>query len=281
MTSDPVPAWIERGKQTTRPPIVMLHGIGGGKMQWAAQVELLTDAGWRAIAWDMPGYGESAMPGAEYTFSALAAGLRRLLDALAIERAIVVGHSMGGMVALEAYAQFPERFAGLVLACTSAAFGGTSGEFQRRFVADRLAPLDAGLGMPGMAAQQVPRMMARDAPTSAREAAISIMGAVPEPTYRTALRALATFDRRDVLGLIDVPTLVLAAADDVQAPPEVMEKMASRIVGAEFEVLTGCGHLANIEQPAAFAAAVAGFGLRCAVPRVPRDAQLSGVESGR
>ena len=56
-----------------------------------------------------------------------------------------------------------------------------------------------------------------------------------------------------------MPTLVLAAAEDEQAPPPVMEKMASRIAGAECEVLPECGHLANMERPAAFGQAVLAF----------------------
>lgn len=262
MIAGPVPAWIgEDGAigHAARPPIVMLHGIGGGKAQWAPQLDLLALHGWRAIAWDMPGYGESALPAGDYTFAALAASLTRLLDALAIERAMVLGHSMGGMVALETYAQAPERFAGLVLACTSAAFGNSDGDWQRQFVAERLAPLDAGLGMVEMAARQVPRMLPDSAPDNARERAIAIMSAVPEATYRAALRCLVTFDRRDVLPQISVPTLVVAAAEDGQAPPPVMEKMAGRIAGAEFEVLVGCGHLANLEQPAAFGGLVMEF----------------------
>jgi pimeloyl-ACP methyl ester carboxylesterase len=257
------PAWIERKPDgvplSRRLPIVLLHGIGGGKAQWAPQLDALSAAGWHAIAWDMPGYGESALPDAPYTFETLAAALIRLLDALGAAHAIVVGHSMGGMVALQASAQFPERIGALVLSCTSAAFGSPDGAFQRQFVEDRLAPLDAGRGMAAVAAQQVPRMMSPSASQPAREQAMAIMSAVPEPTYRAALRCLVTFDRRDALALIGVPTLVLAATADPVSPPAVMERMAGRIAGAEFDVLGDCGHLANLERPEAFSAALLDF----------------------
>ena len=265
MSALPVPAWIgEDGAlgQPRRPAVVLLHGIGGGKAQWAPQLDLLALHGWRAIAWDMPGYGESELPDGGYTFAMLGASLLRMLDALELEQAILVGHSMGGMVALEALAQAPLRCAGLVLACTSAAFGRADGEWQRRFVDDRLLPLDAGLGMVGVAEWQVPRMMSAGAPEAALQRAkraIAIMSAVPETTYRAALACLVTFDRREVLPLIVVPTLALAAADDAQAPPAVMEKMASKIAGAEFALLPACGHLANIERPAEFGAVLLDF----------------------
>ena len=244
---------------STRPVIVLLHGIGGGKAQWTAQLDLLALHGWRAIAWDMPGYGDSAPLPGDTTFAGLAASLIRLLDSLAIERVIFVGHSMGGMVALETVAMAPERCAGLVLACTSAAFGRADGEWQRGFVADRLLPLDAGLGMTAVAGQQVPRMMSASAPDAARQQAMAIMSAVPETTYRAALHCLVTFDRRSILPRIAVPTLAIAASEDAQAPPPVMEKMAGRIAGAEFALLANCGHLANLERPAEFGATILDF----------------------
>ena len=262
MSELPIPAWTgEDGAlgHASRPAIALLHGIGGGKAQWTPQLDLLALHGWRAIAWDMPGYGESEMPDGDYTFAMLGASLIRMLDALGLERAILGGHSMGGMVALEAFAQAPERCAGLILACTSAAFGRADGDWQRQFVVDRLLPLDAGLGMIGVAERQVPRMMSATASEAALQRAIAIMSAVPEPTYRAALSCLVTFDRRAVLPMIGVPTLAIAAAGDTQAPPSVIEKMAGRIAGAEFVLLPDSAHLANIEQPAEFGAAILEF----------------------
>ena len=78
------------------------------------------------------------------------------------------------------------------------------------------------------------------------------MGGVPEATYRAALRSLVTFDRRDVLPRIAVPTAVVAAEEDAQAPSAVMQRMAGRISGAESEILPACGHVPNLERPAEF-----------------------------
>ncbi len=262
MSALPVPASIgEDGAlgNATRPAVVFLHGIGGGKEIWSPQLDLLALHGWRALAWDMPGYGDSAMPEGEYTFAMLGASLIALLDSLQLQQAILAGHSMGGMVALEAFAQAPERCAGLILACTSAAFGRTDGDWQRQFIDERKLPLDAGLGMIGVAERQVPRMMSATAPEGTAQRAIAIMSAVPEATYRAALDCLVTFDRRSTLPAIRVPVLALAAANDAQAPPTVMEKMASKITGAEFTVLPDCGHLANVEKPAEFGAAILDF----------------------
>ena len=85
------------------------------------------------------------------------------------------------------------------------------------------------------------------------------MAAVPEATYRTALQAIAAFDRRAALPPIAVPTLCLAGEHDRTAPPEVLQRMAQHIPGAHYQCLADAGHIANIEQPAAFHAALLAF----------------------
>ena len=95
------------------PPLVFLHGIGGAARAWHGQLDFFKHR-YRAIAWDMPGYGDSP-PLEPMTFPALADSLVALLDARSIERAVVVGHSMGGMVAQELVARMPDRVAALVL----------------------------------------------------------------------------------------------------------------------------------------------------------------------
>ena len=239
-------------------PVLLLHGIGGGRRIWRDALAALADAGFDAIAVDLPGYGDSARHRAG-GIDTMAQAVWGHLDALGLPRAALVGHSMGGMVAQELALQAPERVAALVLACTSPAFGRADGDWQARFVAERLAPLDAGLGMAGLAAALVPPMLSPDADAGARALAQSVMAAVPESTYRTVLAAIVAFDRRAALPRIAVPTLCLAGADDRTAPPRVLQGMAERIPGAAFVTLAGSGHVVNVEQPRAFADAVIAF----------------------
>lgn len=239
-------------------PVLLLHGIGGGRAIWRGCVDALAAAGFDAIAVDLPGYGGSAgLPAGG--IAPMAAAVVALMDTLALPRAVVLGHSMGGMVAQELVATAPGRVAGLVLACTSPAFGKADGDWQARFVAERLAPLDAGLGMPGLAATLVPPMISPGADDGAAEAARAVMAAVPEATYRTVLAAIVAFDRRAALPAIAVPTLCLAGEHDRTAPPHVLQGMAQRIPGAAFACIANAGHIANVEQPQAFQAAVIGF----------------------
>ncbi|MDW8468868.1 MAG: alpha/beta fold hydrolase [Burkholderiales bacterium] len=214
--------------------------------------------GYPAHAWDQPGYGTS--PTVEpYDFEQVSAALRRLIDALGRDPVVLVGHSMGGMVAQEAYVRFPERIKALVLCFTSPAFAGADTAFAREFVAARLAPLEAGQSMAEIAARLLPTMRGRKSDPAGLALAERVMAAVPPETYRKAVRMLATFDRRRELAAIRVPTLLVAGSDDRTAPPSVMEKMARQIPGAEFVLLDGCGHLGPMDQPEAFNSALADF----------------------
>jgi 3-oxoadipate enol-lactonase len=163
------------------------------------------------------------------------------------------------MVAQELAATQPERLRSLTLSGTSAAFGRADGAWQQTFVAERLAPLDRGLTLADLAPELLRGLLGADPDPDGVRQAIASMGRVPEATYRAAVRCIVTFDRRAALDEIVVPTLLLAGERDPVAPPAMMARMAARIPGARFMVLPGAGHLANLERPAAFNEALAGF----------------------
>jgi 3-oxoadipate enol-lactonase len=264
--------------------LLLLHGIGGGRHAWGdAKAGIgpppgrsqggpapsggserggigaaLRDAGFDVMALDLPGYGASPLVD-PLTIGAMARAALACIDWAGDERAIVLGHSMGGMVAQEMAVLAPQRIAALVLSGTSAAFGKPGGDWQQRFLAERLKPLNDGLGMARLASQLVPAMCAPHAPAAAIATATRVMAAVPEPTYRAALRALMGFDRRDNLERLKMPVLLLAGELDPNAPPPVMQGMAQRIEGADYRCLPGVGHLANIEAPQPFVDAVVTF----------------------
>ena len=274
--------------------VLMLHGIGGGHLAFAPQVETLGEVGYRAVAWDMPGYGHSA-PIEPYTFKGLAEACIRLIDALVGERddpaqgrpkpdqppdpaktgalprsgaatraaaerggsVVLVGHSMGGMVAQEVIARRPDRISKLVLCGTSAAFGkrndGRDAEaWARQFIGQRTAPLDAGQSMADMAAKLVPQMVGPGSLPEGVRLAEQCMARVPAATYRRALECLVTFDRQAALAHIGVPTLLIGGEFDRVAAPSVMKRMAQQIPNARYVEMAGIGHLMNLEAPDEF-----------------------------
>lgn len=237
--------------------ILFLHGLGGDRTSFDPQIGAFGPR-FRHLAWDMPGYGDSP-PLPEMTFAALAQAALRLLDAAGAARAHLVGHSLGGMVAQEIAIAAPERVASLVLSATSPAFGPPGGDWQKRFLAERLAPLERGLTPADLAAEVIAGLVGEGADAAGVRAAVAAMGRVAPATYRAALRCLVAFDRRDSLAAIAAPALVLAGARDALAPPAMMARMAARIPGARFATIAGAGHLANLERPAAFNAALGAF----------------------
>ena len=245
------------------PTVLMLHGIGGGHLAFAPQVESFAARGYRAVAWDMPGYGLSA-PIEPYTFKGLAQSSIALIEALleADEQrggVILLGHSMGGMVAQEVVARRPELVNRLILCGTSPSFGQPDGDWQRDFIARRTAPLAAGQTMADLAQALVPQMIGPGALPEGVQLAVHCMSQINPSTYRRALEALVTFDRRANLARIHVPTLLLAGEHDRNAPPAVMKKMAGQIAASRYAEMPGIGHLQNLEAPEAFDGLVLDF----------------------
>jgi 3-oxoadipate enol-lactonase len=245
------------------PTVLMLHGIGGGHVAFAPQVETLAAAGYRAVAWDMPGYGHSA-PIEPYTFKGLAQSCIDLIDALQCAHVVLLGHSMGGMVAQEVVARRPDRVSRLVLCGTSAAFGkrtdGRSADaWAQQFIAQRTAPLDAGQSMAEVAQRLVPQMVGPGSLPEGLRLAEHCMAGVPAATYRRALDCLVTFDRQAALSAIGVPTLLIGGEFDRVAAPAVMKQMAELIPDARYAELKGIGHLMNLEAPDDFDALLLDF----------------------
>jgi 3-oxoadipate enol-lactonase len=234
--------------------VLLLHGVGGGRESWGDAISgtgrAIAEAGFRAVAADLPGYGDST-PVHPYDLRRMAEAVRALIDWLGPAPVALVGHSMGGMVAQELMAWSPQRVAALVLTGTSPAFGRRDGRWQQEFLAQRLAPLDAGLGMAKLAPGLAAGMAAPRAPHDAVARAALLMAGVPEATYRKALAAIAGFDRREALADLRLPVLCIAGEEDRNAPPAVMQQMAARIAGAEYVCLPGVGHLSHMEAPQA------------------------------
>ncbi len=237
--------------------VLFLHGVGGGAASWRPQIARFSKD-YCAAAWNMPGYGKSILTGG-MSFPALAASLAALLDARGWDRVHLVGHSMGGMVAQEFAVTRQDRLRSLTLSATSPAFGRPDGDFQKKFVEARLAPLTNGATMADLGRELVETMMSAGADPAGRRLACECMASVPAETYRAAVECIVTFERRANLPDIRVPTLVLAGETDTNAPAPMMARMAEKIPGSRYVCLPGLGHLANLEDPAAFDAVLGEF----------------------
>jgi 3-oxoadipate enol-lactonase len=163
------------------------------------------------------------------------------------------------MIVQQLLAERPEAARAAVLAQTSPAFGRPEGEWQRDFIAARLGPLDRGETMPDLAPRLVAELVGDGPDPDGLALARACMAAVPEASYRAMMLALVGFDLRAALPGIAVPALVLAGSKDANAPAAMMARMAERIPGARYACLDGVGHLAPLERPEEFNAALDRF----------------------
>lgn len=238
--------------------VVLLHGAFGAKEYWRAQMAALAAAGYRVLAWDAPGYGLSPLPD-DFSIDLCARRLAALLQAEGGQRNVLVGHSMGGMIAQCAWRHARPLIHGYVLSATSAAFGRPDGDWQRDFVRQRVAPLDAGRSIADYSPGMLRAMMAEGAQGSVVDLVIATVATMSAATFRAAIEVIVGYEGRALLPTIDVPTLCIAGEHDSTAPADVMRKMAQKIPGAEFEVLRGAGHFGWAEQPDQFNERLLGF----------------------
>jgi 3-oxoadipate enol-lactonase len=238
-------------------PLVFLHGIGGAARGWRGQLATFGDR-YRAVAWDMPGYGGSS-PLPSVSIATLADALQDFLDQLGATKPVLVGHSIGGMIVQQWLVKHPNAASAVVLAQTSPAFGKADGDWQKSFIDARLGPLDRGETMVSLAPILVKELVGNNPDASGMALARDCMANVPEASYRASMLALLGFDRRQALKDIKVPTLVLSGSKDKNAPAPMMAKMASFIPSASYVELGGVGHLVNLERPTAFNAALEQF----------------------
>ncbi len=248
---------FEQAGPADGPPLVFLHGIGGAARAFRPQLKAF-GARFRAIAWDMPGYGGSA-PLAQTSIATLTAALRDFLAAVDAPRPILVGHSIGGMIVQQFLSESPQGAAAVVLAQTSPAFGKPDGDWQKAFIDARVGPLDRGETMASLAPKLVADLVGDDPDPEGLALARDCMASVPEATYRAVMHALLGFDQRAALAQIAVPALVLSGTRDTNAPAPMMAKMAGFIPGARYVALDRVGHLAGLERPHAFNTALEEF----------------------
>jgi 3-oxoadipate enol-lactonase len=239
------------------PPLVFLHGIGGAARSWRGQLDFFKGR-YRAIAWDMPGYGGSAALPA-VSIATLADALRDFLQQAGATKPVIVGHSIGGMIVQQLLTKSPDIARAVVLAQTSPAFGKADGDWQKSFIDARLGPLDRGETMLSLVPSLVKDLVGDEPDPAGLELARDCMASVPEATYRASMLALLGFDQREALRKIAVPTLVLSGSKDNNAPAPMMAKMASYIPSATYVEIEGVGHLVNLERPKTFNAALDQF----------------------
>lgn len=227
------------------PAVVFIHGFPLDRTIWRHQLDTLT--GFRRIAYDLRGLGQSDAPDLGYSMATYADDLAGLLDALGEDRVVLCGLSMGGYVAFEFLRRYRERVRGLILMGTRAE--GDSAEGRR--ARDGLVAKVREQGSMAAAEAMLPRFFTSAVPADIIEAVRSMVLGAPVPGIVGALTAMR--DRPDstsLLGtLIGIPALVVVGQEDVITPPAVAQSMAQLLPESRLVEIPGSGHLPCIEQP--------------------------------
>ncbi len=228
--------------------VLLLHAFPLHSGMWSRQIEAL-GATHRVIAPDYRGLGGTGGSPEPSTMALLAGDVRALLGHLRIERAAVVGLSMGGYLALELWRQAPGLFTGLALCDTKAGADTAEGAAGR----EAFARSALTQGLHWVAEQMVPRLL-KPSPDAAAVAEVrTLIGGGTPVGVAAAQRGMALRpDSGPTLGTITCPALVVVGEEDGLTPPPEAERLAAGIRGARLARVQGAGHLPNIEQPAAF-----------------------------
>jgi pimeloyl-ACP methyl ester carboxylesterase len=275
------------------PVLLLLHGIGDSSEAWAPLMPALGEH-FTVVAPDLLGHGSSDKPRADYSVAAYANGVRDLMDVLGIERATVVGHSLGGGVAAQACYQYPHRFERLVLVST----GGVAREvaLPLRLLSAPYAELTlpvtrlpgARLVARGLAevAKRTPLAIGRDA-----DELLRVFDGLPSgPARRSFTRTLrSVVDWRGQLVTMldrsylaaDMPTLLVWGDRDGVIPMAHGEAAHAAMPASRLEVFPGAGHFPHHADPDRFVALLRAFVAETEPARFAPDVWVERLRTGR
>ena len=238
-------------------PILFIHGFPHNRTLWAPQLQGLPVHA-RCIAADIRGFGDStAQP--PWSMDQYADDLVGLLDVLHIDKAVITGLSMGGYVAFALWRRHPSRVRGLVLSNTKAGADSEEAKAKRRALMD----VARDQGSSAIADSMITGMLGKTTRNKRPEITNGVHRMIASSPVDGVIGALeALMNRPDstpTLATIDVPTLIVTGDEDAIIPVSESEAMHAAIRQSTLEVITGSGHLTNLERPAAFNHVVSEF----------------------
>lgn len=219
---------------------------------WQTQVAAVAAAGFRAIAYDIRGHGQSDVGDGQYTIEGHVDDLIALMDHLKLSTTVVVGLSMGGYIALRALERAPNRFVAAALCDTRSESDPNEGKIKR---ASGMGAVKRA-GAAAFAGDFVKAVFAQET-FSKNPAAIAMIRDViahtpPLSIAGTLLALAARTDTTASLPAISIPTLILVGEYDVTTPPAASRSMHDKIKGSELHVIPGAAHMSNLENSAVF-----------------------------
>ena len=233
--------------ETKSKPVVLVHGLGASAYSWIPQIPPLTRQGYRVIAPDIRGYGQSDFADGKLSIATFATDLHHLLSGLQIDRFHLIGLSLGGAIALEYASKYPAQVEKLILINTAARFRPDSLSlafyYLRRFL------LGFTMGLDRQAEAVSMRIFRREDQTFLRTSLAQQIISADHRSYKRTILSLLRFDARGELARITAPTLVITGLDDSTVTPKMQTRLTSGIPVARQSCLPGLGHGLTGEAP--------------------------------
>lgn len=235
-------------------PLVFINSLGSDLRIWDGVIPYFSER-FPIIRYDKRGHGLSDCPPGPYTLRDHTMDLAGLLKVLEVPAAILIGVSIGGMIALDFAHQYPDCVHALVL-CDTGARIGTAEAWTERSAIVRQEGLTAIA--PTILARWFTSTFARNNPAALRGYS-NMLTRTPVEGYAATCEALRDADLRDVVTSIDVPALVLCGDEDLATPPTLADALATALPKAQLQLIYQAGHLPSIEQPKVLAAEIKRF----------------------
>lgn len=239
-------------------PVILVPGLGGNASFWAPQIAHFA-RDYRVLTFDHRGVGASTPSRIRYSVEQMADDVVKLMDALGLERAALVGHSTGGCIGAVIAIEHPGRLTGLVM---SSSWTTADAYFSRLFAMRRAVLERQGIEAyvrSGSLFQYPPWWIAQNADALAAAEARAIANFPPPEIVVSRIEAILAYDRTSDLGRIDIPVLVHAPRDDAITPPYFSQALHERIPGSQLHVIERGGHFCPHTVPDEFRASVLPF----------------------
>jgi pimeloyl-ACP methyl ester carboxylesterase len=239
--------FLHEGGNLLRPPLVLIHGVGGNYLSWPPEIRRLS--GYRVITLDLPGHGKSGGAGRQCVQD-YARAVAEFIDRIGFSRAVFVGHALGGAIALALALDYPDCVAGIGVISTGPSLPIPSSVIEN--VASKST-------LP-FAIQRLQEMwLGSQTPADMKEIIIKRLTETRQTLLLDDLLACNQFNLADRLEDIRTPALVICGTEDKLTPIRFSEALSWQIPGAAMQTVEGAGHMVMLEQPQRLAKLISVF----------------------
>jgi pimeloyl-ACP methyl ester carboxylesterase len=241
------------------PAVLLIHGFPLNRGMWQSQLQPLAGAGFRVIAPDLRGFGESDAPERGYSMDGFADDLIALLDALHIDRAVIGGMSMGGYILMDLLERHPQRISAACFIATKSSADDEEGRARRSSMAAKAEKLGSNPIIKFFA-----ELLFAPETTHSKPELIALVTSWMRSTHPRALAGalLAMRDRKDYTPLLPgfrLPSQVIVGSEDRTASQKALELFTTGLPNCRSRVIAGGGHMVNMEKPEEFNDTLLGF----------------------